>query len=394
MSNTDPLKLTAAAPAVTSAGVKALTTPDVASTALSTPKTGLAQGAAWKETLPAQINDSVADKVKELSSQDSVLMQQAKADGLKIANRRGLLNSSMAAGAVQDSTLRSILPIAAQDANQAFQKNMQGKDFEFRMLGQDDDQEWQSGEKGLDRASTEGIAKAQRELDILMQDKNISLQERQQLRDISSREGMAAAERALQEMMQGRDIASREGLANQDRINQQLLQDRSLNVQVGLAAQDRANQQLTQEREIAYQTAERNLDRGLQEKLASWNLKSSDRGQAAQMLVNMQAAFQDSYTALMANPNLDAGAREAQIVSARNLRDKNINMVEQMYAIDLKWTDADFAPAAPVAAQSTKPFNPESYLAANPDVAAAVDAGLITPEQHYEMFGKTEGRRW
>lgn len=359
---TTPDLLKTVAPAAASAGIKALSMPNAT--------TGLAQGSAWKAAVPPQINDSVADKVKQLSSQDSPLMQQAKTDGLKVANRRGLLNSSMAAGASQDATLRQVLPIASQDANQAFQKNMQASDFTLKMVGQDDDQNWQSSEKSLDRtlqtdlsaadrASTEGIAKAQRDLDLLMQTNNISLQDRQQVRDISSKEGMASAERALQDLMQGRDITSREGLAaadralqtgmqatdiasreklaSDDRTLQTFMQGRDISSREGLAAQDRTLQQTMQDKEIGYQSAERGLDRQLQEQLASWNLKSADRGAAAQMLSNMQSSYQDSYTAIMANTALDAKTREAQIVSARNLRDRNLSLVEQLFVIDLSW---------------------------------------------------------
>lgn len=41
---------------------------------------------------------------------------------------------------------------------------------------------------------------------------------------------------------------------------------------------------------------------------------------------------------------------------------------------------------------TTRLFNAAWYLAHNPDVAENVAAGLITPEQHFELYGKNEGR--
>ena len=38
-------------------------------------------------------------------------------------------------------------------------------------------------------------------------------------------------------------------------------------------------------------------------------------------------------------------------------------------------------------------FNAASYLAANPDVAAAVSRGEMTAAQHYSMYGYKEGRQ-
>src|SRR5690606_11972313 len=37
-------------------------------------------------------------------------------------------------------------------------------------------------------------------------------------------------------------------------------------------------------------------------------------------------------------------------------------------------------------------FSPEFYLAQNPDVAAAVEAGLISATEHFLLFGQNEPR--
>lgn len=356
------ISTSAPAPAAQSSAIQTLSAPNTAATATGAAPSTTASGgglAAWKAALPSQVNDSVADKVKALTSQDSPLMQQAKTQGLKVANRRGLLNSSMAAGATQEAMLDKALPIASQDASQAFQKNMQANDYQFRMEGQDDEQAFQGGENALDRglqkeltlkqiASTEGLAAAQRELETMMQDKSIAMADRQQLRDISSREGMAAAERALQDLMQRRDIASREGLAAAERDLQLNMQGNEiearswqtaaeLNNRAVLSFAERENQQVMQQREIDYQTSVRQLDRGLQEKLASWNLKSSDRNAAAQLLTNMSTLYNDRYASVMANQNLDAATRTAQLASAKALRDRELNFVEQLFVVDLNW---------------------------------------------------------
>lgn len=70
-------------------------------------------------------DDSVASQVTALTSKDSALMQGARTSGLKTANRRGLLNSSMAAGASESAALAAATPIASQDAQQAYGKNVQ-----------------------------------------------------------------------------------------------------------------------------------------------------------------------------------------------------------------------------------------------------------------------------
>lgn len=165
---------------------------------------------------PAQVDDSVANKVKAITEQDSPLMQLARTEGLQIANGRGLLNSSQAAGAAQDAMLRYATPIASQDASQNFQRNQAARGFEYSTVAQD--------------------------------------------------------------------------------------------------------------REIA-----------LQEKLASWNLASADRNAAAQFLTNMEQLYAAQHQSIMANPNMSATDRTSFLASARNLRDRQIDFVQQMYNVSLTW---------------------------------------------------------
>lgn len=70
---------------------------------------------------PAQWNitpeQTVSGQIDKTIAQDSPLMQQARTQGLQQANSRGLLNSSMAVGAAQDSVIKNALPIAQFDAD-------------------------------------------------------------------------------------------------------------------------------------------------------------------------------------------------------------------------------------------------------------------------------------
>lgn len=68
---------------------------------------------------PAFDPTSVTGHLTGLLATDSPLMQQAQTTGLQIANRRGLLNSSIAVSAAQNDMIRAALPIASQEASQA-----------------------------------------------------------------------------------------------------------------------------------------------------------------------------------------------------------------------------------------------------------------------------------
>jgi hypothetical protein len=226
--------------------------------------------------------NDVQNRVKNIASQDSALNQMARTEAAKVMNSRGMLNSSMYAGAAQDAVLRQAVPIASQESSQAFQGH----------------------EAGLQRASTEGMQAKDIASQQLMQQKSLTAAEQSQIRDIRSREGQAAADRAQAQLLQQKDIASQKSL---------------------------------QQADIGFRTGQGALDRASQEKLASWNLKSTDRNAAAQFLTNMETMYQSAYQSVMSNPNLDATQRTAQLTAAKTMRDKQLNFVEQMYNIDLNW---------------------------------------------------------
>lgn len=76
--------------------------------------------------------DSVSTKLNQIMGQDSPLMDQARTQGLKLANRRGLLNSSIATGAGVNEMLKAAVPVASQEAQQLHQKNLAQMDIGSR----------------------------------------------------------------------------------------------------------------------------------------------------------------------------------------------------------------------------------------------------------------------
>lgn len=60
--------------------------------------------------------ETVAGQMNALLSKDSTYMQSAKANAMATANSRGLINSSIAAGAGEKAAIDSALPIAQQDS--------------------------------------------------------------------------------------------------------------------------------------------------------------------------------------------------------------------------------------------------------------------------------------
>ncbi|PWE56762.1 hypothetical protein DEM27_10390 [Metarhizobium album] len=209
-------------------------------------------------------DDDVQNNLMRLMDPESPLMRQATTAGLRTANRRGLLNSSIAASAVQDSAYTAAVPLASQNASQAAQENLTNIGYDAQMR----------------------------------------MQERQL--------GSAAALQAAQ-------IKATADLQTQD---------------------------------IGYQTAERKLDRALQEKLAGWNLNSSDRNSAASTLLGMEQLYNTQVQNIMNNTNLSAADRTAYLASANAYRDKVLSLVEQMYDVSLDWGQNSAAAVSEAEARS------------------------------------------
>ena len=309
------------------------------------PKTGTS--AAWLGTQKT-VDNSMATKVNEIASKDSALNQMARTEGLKAANRRGLLNSSMAIDASQDAVLKNALPIASQDAAQAFAKNQAAKAFEYGMTAQEGQQAFQSGERQAgegfqtsERLGTQGFQSTEAGLARGWQTaENIAqrgFQGTQNDLDRDLQQTLQTQQLDTSQAMQIKDIASREGIEAANRALTQVLQENDINFRMREGGLDREAALQQQKNDIAFQTSQNQAQRDLQLKIANMNLGSTERQAASQFVTNMESMYQSNYQSIMNNTTLDAKTRNSLLTSAKNLRDNQLNFVEQMYNIDLKW---------------------------------------------------------
>ena len=69
-------------------------------------------------------NAGVASRVSDITSSNNPYILAARASGMESANKRGLLNSSMAAGAAEGAAINAALPIASQESQQITSHNL------------------------------------------------------------------------------------------------------------------------------------------------------------------------------------------------------------------------------------------------------------------------------
>ena len=122
--------------------------------------------------------DTVQGQMTDLMSQDNNLMKQARTSALQGANKRGLLNSSMAVGASQDAMVRNAMPIAQQDAGALQDLNKLQASSMANAWGVMANNSTDIVAQGM-----EGIANIQANPDIKPEDKSKMIEQITQMRD-------------------------------------------------------------------------------------------------------------------------------------------------------------------------------------------------------------------
>jgi len=85
---------------------------------------------AWVDGKWIDEDSSVASNLTGLLGGNSDYIKQARAQGERAAAKRGLMNSSIAAGSGQSAAISAALPIASQDASTNAAKNTQQAEFQ------------------------------------------------------------------------------------------------------------------------------------------------------------------------------------------------------------------------------------------------------------------------
>ena len=188
----------------------------------------------------------VSGRLQGLLSEESPYIQRARARAKQAANRRGLMNTSIAAGAGEAAAIDAALPIAQADAGIAASERglrsaefMQARDHKVQQLMQ---------QRGFDHDSAQ--RQADRELSELLQQRDINARRMMLSQQLSAQAALAAANRQLQRDMQsaGFEFAAEQGELNREFTTEQSALERGQRQQIAI---DNARRQI----EGTYQAA-------------------------------------------------------------------------------------------------------------------------------------------
>ncbi|MFA6125446.1 hypothetical protein [Sphingomonas sp.] len=268
--------------------------------------TNIAQtGLGAQETLAAP--ESVEARTQGIltDTNSSGLMQKAKAEGLATANRRGLINSSIAAGASQKAMYDVAVPIAAADAGASNAFSRADQDFGFNQNLQTQAEQatatLQTNLQSAQLAAQSAMQKAQFGQELTLQEKDLISKVKLAETAFNQNKQLLSQEYGLRGTLQDQDLAGRTKL-------QELAGTQSMQ-------QQQAGQTFTREQN-EFNTRNQVFLQNAQNQFAAVLQRSAGASQIFQ-------SASDELQAIVSNPNFDKPTREkliAEVNTNMNLR--------------------------------------------------------------------------
>lgn len=242
-------------------------------------------------------NDLVQGRMDGLLNSGSQYMQSAKESGLRTAQSRGLLNSSLAAGQSQAAAIEAALPIAQQDSQSLVDAGMTG--YEGKIQGE-------LARQGYDQSLG-----------------TISAQEGASSR-LSAQENDAASDLSYQNYLQGSELTKLEG-----DISSQL-KDQEHNQAMALDWQ--------QQEGYNYRTL---VEADLQSQIAAAELASKEKAAFADSMQVFGEKFQNDLSGINADTKMNSNTKTNAIASAQEAYLSNLQYLSSIYGVDISWQTID-----------------------------------------------------
>lgn len=315
------------------------------------PSGSAASGAAPPVALDREGNpiQGVSGRLQGLLSSKSPYLDRARTRAKQYANRRGLLNSSIAAGAGEAAAIDAALPIATADAEiAARERGMRSQEFmQARgILSQEFMQK-----RGLDHDSA--MREADRELSKLLQERDHRVQQLMQTQRLDHDAAMQQANRELQSALQARahaHAASMQesqqrfagGQAALDRRAAEIAQDKNISAAEARqqaqnefaseqASRDRRAAEIAQDKDITATAARQQAQNEFAAKQADKDRAQANKNAYAATVSASDDNYSRTVSAINLNPDLPAEAREAALQDAAAIRDDAREAAKAIY---------------------------------------------------------------
>lgn len=261
-------------------------------------------------------DQSVATKLTGLLASDSPYIKLARQGGMDVANRRGLQNSSIAAGTSEAAAIGAAAPIAAQDASQIAQQNLS-----FQGAGQASD---------------------------------LSKQESGQTASLAQQQ----ADAALRAQTQSEAAATAAAAA-----------------QHGYQTDE---QKAAAEAQLTYGTTIQGMQGAQAQTQQQGEAAIAARAQAIDAVTKANDIYNSGFTSLANNADLPADTRAQYLQNLIDTRNSSFDMIQQVYGIKLDWGQGGAATVAPASVPAVATTAPAQTIPKAPMTLPKVTTGLLS----------------
>jgi hypothetical protein len=304
--------------------------------------------------------ETVAGQLNTLLSSESPYVKLARSKALETANQRGLLNTSIAAGAGEKAAIESALPIAQQDAQTYAASGLSAQN-----AGQD------LTKTGYDANLKSGLNKEASVYETLTNTQNIAANSSlQQQKDTSALTAQTQAEQSAAELQALRDANALKAQTQQEQYNSDLSAQQA---QEKLTAQTQAEQStsaLQAQRDAAAVQLEKTKAEQqvfLQKELAAaglnydlMKLQVAEREAMANAIYPITQQALSAISEIKRTPDsvLSTTAKETAVAEIEANKASSINMIASLYGYKLNWGTGSATPPVGTTPPGTANPNP------------------------------------
>ncbi|MDE4189678.1 hypothetical protein [Phaeobacter gallaeciensis] len=323
---------------------------------------------------------NVSEIAGDMMGKDNPLMARARAQGAQSANRRGMLNSSAAAGEAANAVLDRVVPMASQEAQQRhagqmsdreaghrLRENEQQYGFASALSSQEAAQRADLSEQEFQQASSLSDQQFEQQFKMSREEyrQGLELQKRDQSFQSEMQEDQQAFQSELseQEFAQAQSLSEQEfqqqfGLSREEYRQNLEIQQRDQSFERGQT--DRAFQQerqlqkiqLASDKQLAKMDAQTRrqlmrMESGMRERLAQIDVDQQTKNSMSEMVTSMNSQYQNALNSILGNPNLPAEEREALLQNAGELLNLQVDMVSDLFDTKIDWAGGNFDITAP-----------------------------------------------
>ena len=294
---------------------------------------------------------TVEGRMTGLLDSGSKYIRSARHRGMEEAQSRGLLNSSMAAGAAEKAAIESALPIVSQDAGAFHQAGMAG--YEGKLKGALATQKYDA-DVGIIGAQTEGSS--------ILSGQEAGQSAALTELDAGLKSGLSAQEAIQKGYQTAYDAAIASGLSKQEAEQSAILfaQEAESKVEIEQMQQAGAKERLQMEKES-------------NEFIAGLELGAAEIENATRLVADLGTTYSDQVMRINADPGITGPNKTAIIADLHFQYQQSVDFVHDVYEVGIDWIDVATLPGE----GDTTTTNAEQQRTQEATVAAAKRAKVV-----------------